>query len=101
MSACNGKPRGTPGTVSWGTMRPEDLIPRFVDTLKELHCQDSIVKEAEAIEDFDNADAEDLDAILDYLFEHLSEHAPKGCYFGAHEGDGADYGFWAFESEDE
>jgi len=30
----------------------------------------------------------------------LNEYAPDGYYFGAIEGDGSDFGFWAIEDED-
>ena len=32
--------------------------------------------------------------VVDALIDALDDYAPDGCSFGAHEGDGADFGFW-------
>ena len=78
------------GSVSTGTMRNEDLIPCFMDVLKHLDKKrhDEIVKEF----DYNSEDADYL--INEDLHDALNECAAPFCYFGSHEGDGADYGFW-------
>jgi hypothetical protein len=85
------------GTISHGTMRPEDLIPTFasvLDDLVENGEHTALVAEANSIEDFES---EEADAILESLFDALQESAPAYAYFGAHPGDGSDYGFWLHE----
>lgn len=96
------------GSVSWGTMRPMDLIPRFMEVLEALNPM-----EAEGLErDFPlvlgvhDRSAEDSEAYheqedicLDALFDALKSCAPDGYYFGSTEGDGCDYGFWRCEEE--
>lgn len=98
------------GTVIAGTMRPQDLIPAF---LIELSCHDKAAAEAISaqiphggllregmIMFFDGHpwwDSEEAGEVLSELFDALEEHAPAGHYFGAHWGDGADYGYWPNE----
>lgn len=91
------------GSVSSGTMRPEDLLPVLIDTLEvqsPLHQADRRllreIKQAMRAPDYFESDtvSEDVDA----LFDALNNYAPEGFYFGAHPGDGADYGFWLSES---
>jgi Ca2+-binding RTX toxin-like protein len=45
--------------------------------------------------DADTQDAAaDADEIITELQDALNAFAPPYCYFGAHEGDGSDFGFW-------
>jgi hypothetical protein len=110
-----------PGSVISATMRPEDLIPAFLDALdaiKEAFSLDASVPEADRVETIARLDAEmgrieqrmqspgywdgeDVNWDLEFLFDELDNFAPDGCYFGAHPGDGADYGFWTVESDDD
>jgi len=90
------------GSVSSGTMRPEDLIPSFIWQLQHQEpCHRERSKLCTAISkrmDEDNYFAsEDADYDLDSLFDALNEYAPAYLYFGAHPGDGSDYGFWLSE----
>ncbi len=106
------------GTVSHGTMRNEDLIPCFVDLLSDLNEQRSLdckagddlaaVAEFTRLDDMlgdierrqereDYYDSEDASEDCNELFDELNAFAPPYCYFGAHPGDGSDYGFWLSE----
>ncbi len=113
------------GTVSHGTMRPEDLIPCFVSVADSIKDEigapgsttepgsetmersrmvgriDDLLGEIERrMESDDYFDTEDAGRDLEALFDLLSDLAPEGYYFGANEGDGSDYGFWRIESDD-
>ena len=93
----------TIGTISHGTMRPEDLIPVFARELEWLSTnqrtdnETSLIADADDFSDFGSQHADD---ILEALFDALDQHAPSNCYFGAHEGDGSDYGFWPIDDDD-
>ena len=106
------------GSVSHGTLRPQDLIEAFHDCLEDLQllnghvlCNvsnplrkqvDEAIGEASdwlsALEAEENASDENLpenaDEVIEQLTDALNAFAPAYCYFGAHEGDGADFGFW-------
>lgn len=94
------------GTISHGTLRPDDLIPAFVNELRDFVIRNP---EHENIGEFnklveegwnwhnarrDERDGEDTDFLLDELFDALDSLAPPYCYFGANESDGSDFGFW-------
>jgi len=110
------------GSVSTGTMRPEDLIPDFLWELKnqankpgisrklrsesmKLYREISKRTDDAATDADDHADyyqSEDADYDLEALFDALNNFAGPYFYFGAHPGDGSDYGYWLSEGfEDE
>lgn len=86
-------------SVSWSTLRPQDLIPAFLDVLKHTpeYVQMMNVVPSYAIED-DDADWWDSDEcsffLNETLFDTLNNYAPDGYYFGSHEGNGSDFGYW-------
>jgi len=101
------------GTIIHATLRPQDLIPAFIEELKRLDRRKlvSIFENEEREvghlllgtmgidEDHEWWDSEDCACLLnETLFDALNEYAPVGCYFGAHFGDGSDFGFWPHES---
>jgi hypothetical protein len=99
------------GSVSHGTMRDEDLLDTFADVLRPLairagnEAHGELCDEADRIwevlnetrhasaEEIENAPEEAADVVQE-LFDALGKYAPTYCQFGAHEGDGSDYGFW-------
>ncbi len=113
------------GSISSGTMRAEDLIPTFCYELEQRAKHDKhvsyktrrahakLVKEVEARmarEDYEDSKMITVglsgresmaDDDLDSLFDALGEYAAPYFYFGAHPGDGTDYGYWLSESWDE
>jgi hypothetical protein len=102
------------GSLSTGTLRPEDLIPCFVDEIERLRIlnNEPEIPEIEEIKEKIRKDSlnddedtnttqesyfESEEASIDldeYLFYQLDSYAPPFCYFGANKGDGADFGFW-------
>lgn len=94
------------GVISEGTLRTEDLLPAFADTLRDL-CQSrptnetteamALVEEADALASVEEWSADDAETARDVLaeMEHwIEEFAPFYTYFGTLEGDGACFGIW-------
>lgn len=82
------------GSVSWGTMREEDLIPRFISALEKVNKKLAVSKRAEYKKLFRYADSKAIQDLYIELFDLLDAYTPPYCYFGAHEGDGSDFGCW-------
>lgn len=101
--------------LSDGTLQPSHLIPKYLTYLSLFtwspKIQDEVVeleREWEILEDMiSNNVGQDVDHlekqqwILQDLCDLMSDLAPKGCWFGASEGDGALFGFWEYEDETE
>lgn len=96
---------GESGSISHGTLLPEDLIPAFAMELRALCTEHRehirLVDEANHLAQRNGFDNEHVDELIIELIDALNEHAPEGHYFGAHEGDGSDFGFWPIEDDDE
>ena len=89
------------GTLIHGTLRDEDLLTAFADELVRLggtvtqDLRDLInACEQDNWELSDDMQEEVSFAINETLINKLNEYAPPHTYFGAHEGDGSDFGFW-------
>jgi len=105
--------------VSEGTLRQSDLVAEFFATLERINPMKAkdfareyfgefvalIPSFMETRMDGDAAEIADqgrrdmLDALLDDLVTALEKEAPEGLYFGAHEGDGACFGYFALDIE--
>lgn len=103
-----------PAIISTDTLRTRDLIPAFMWALEDRAPETAAKLRKEYAEVFEALDSldhfldpiptlaqDDAGFLLAELDDALNEHAPAGCYFGASDGDGACFGFWSFEEEDE
>lgn len=104
------------GSVSTGTLRTEDLLSKFAselewqiqrngdyfampenfserDRLNNLigEAQDCFAEDGETLTEEGEESAPE---IIDEIQDALQSFAPAYGYFGAHFGDGADFGFW-------
>ena len=92
------------GSISSGTLRDADLAEAFCEELAAQRklsaatCNYPEVRRAYYAGTLDKlADRDDciLSAwINEDAMDALNETAPEYCYFGAHYGDGADFGYW-------
>jgi hypothetical protein len=89
------------GTVSAGTIKPQDLFPRFIDALTAGGGKVSLslffsrnAQEILSDGDHDYWESDSCQADLEDLFDALDQIAPDYCQFSAHPDDGANFGFW-------
>lgn len=95
-------------SISWGTLKTDDLIDSFLDLLKSIDPEE-YRKAMDDIEEFEDRLSNDDDALQlekemflnEYLFDKLDSYAPRGYYFGAHPGNGSDFGYWEVENEED
>jgi len=84
------------GSISTDTLLIEDIFPAYLDQLDKLSPNSPLSKEVWAymetgalLEEHENAWG-----IVEQIDLLLNELCPPFVYFGALEGDGADFGFW-------
>ena len=95
------------GTISHGTLNPDDLIPTLLTYLKDmgknsivpLHLWPELGRKAEGIEALRIEPDIDPQEVVEDLFDAIQEFLPEGFYCGAHPGDGSDFGIWKHEDE--
>lgn len=97
------------GTITEGTLRPQDILPALMFLLEREDAQSAMVytSELEAIgfsrcmdgisfggdQPWETED-ETIDEIIDEIEQTLRDHVPPYCYIGTTEGDGAHLGVW-------
>ena len=93
------------GTLITGTHRMCDLIPAMLEAIRDTaeYAQlssrlPSVVTDPSASEWDDRWQDDDVAYLYEELTDILERYAPEGYYFGAHPGDGSDFGYWRDES---
>lgn len=112
----------TLGSISHGTLRTEDLLSAFISELEwqvsrngeyfsrpeNFGERDNLASLIGEAQDCFAEDGNEIDADKEYeaselanetLPDALNSFAGPYCYFGAHEGDGSDFGYWPSMSE--
>ena len=88
----------TLGSVSSGTLRAEDLLPVFAAIMRQFLTVNGhaslYVERAETIVRNEFYDMELADELVGKLMDGIQGYCPPFVFFGAHPGDGADFGFW-------
>ena len=91
-----------------GTLRACDLIPAFLEVIENtpeytqiMQTNDwnlKVIFDPSADDNDERWESDDICYFLNEdLFDILNNYAPEGYYFGAHPGDGSDFGFWAID----
>ena len=76
------------GSVSTGTMRPDDLLPAFEIAFAKITGSEYVY----IADEYPNPERDRAD--ISDIMGALRELCPPFVYFGAHPGDSADFGFW-------
>lgn len=84
------------GPTSSDSCRLDDIV----EGVRELIPED-LLNEFKASEPLDPEDDALQMSIFEEICDYLDEIAPEGAHFGTQEGDGACYGFWKNEAEEE
>ncbi len=84
------------GTVSCDTHREEHFIPKFLAVLDYYEHPEASLMRTVWNSFFYKSDCIGYEYFVnEKIWDVMQELAPEGCYFGAHPGDGADFGYWS------
>ena len=91
-------------SVIHATLRACDLIPAFLDVIRDTaeyaqlianNALPSVVTDPCASDSDERWESEEVSYFLnETLWNILDIYAPEGYVFGAHPGDGSDFGYW-------
>lgn len=76
-------------SVITGTHIPLDIFEACKPFLELTQEGEGLIEEF-----YELLDNEHDEFIFENLFNYMNDIAPTGTYFGAHPGDGSDFGFW-------
>lgn len=92
-------------SISHGTLRTQDLLSAFADELMRIDhpkyakiIEEAVTESCEINADY-SRNIDYAQNLLEDMSMILESYAPDGHYFGAHEGDGSDFGYWPIDSE--
>ena len=92
-------------SVSHGTMRYQELIPAFMNVIRDtpeyVQLMDQLPAYAQEDKTSNWWESEDASWLFTELLETLEQYAPEGYTCGTHPGDGAEYGYWKVDSSEE
>ncbi|WP_143593529.1 hypothetical protein [Synechococcus sp. 1G10] len=98
------------GSISAGTLRPDQLADSFLGTIDDLRiadrAPDGLIDRAQLLACSASSPVapelpDDASEIIEELIELLDGAANPGWFFGSHPGDGADFGFWPIDDDDQ
>jgi len=93
-------------SVSHGTLREDDLIAAFGKFIIEaagagLIGNEYVLRITGDLINIITEPEEKIEILNNNIFDLMDEISPDGCYFGAHPGDGSDFGWWDIKSEED
>lgn len=91
------------GSVSTGTLRPEDLLQSILDELYRIRPfnEQDLKYEIRAWLEGPRPNDDQASELITSAIDAFNNIAPPGMYFGTLEGDGADFGWWHFDNDDD
>jgi hypothetical protein len=84
------------GATSSSSCRLKDIVEGVRHLLPE-----ELIDEFDLYDEDEPDDHETMDGIFEEIIDYLNEIAPDDARFGTQEGDGACYGFWKNEPEED